>query len=154
MSYLIFVILRLIIKALVLKKARGTIYNVKCWNFFTWLDNLERTYEKTIFTPPFRPPSNVPFPLPPAKTCAFITISFEPRTKENPKICNLWLLKQIASGRITKAASILSPLLQAHHSGHTHVNQRLYYNYTDCSKNLKLSTICSFRLFCEQTLVN
>lgn len=39
------------------------------------------TYEKTIFTPPLRPLSNVPFPLPPAKTCAFITTSFEPRRK-------------------------------------------------------------------------
>lgn len=41
----------------------------------------KKTYEKTIFTPPLRPLSNVPFPLPPAKTCAFITTSFEPRRK-------------------------------------------------------------------------
>lgn len=39
------------------------------------------TYEKTIFTPPLRPLVNVPFPLPPAKTCAFITTSFDPRRK-------------------------------------------------------------------------
>lgn len=113
---------------------------MKHWNFSTWLNNLERTYEKTIFTPPLRPPSNVPFPLPPAKTCAFTTRSFEPRTKENPKIYHLWLLKQIASGRITKAALILSPLLRAHHSKHTHVNRRLYcnsHNSLDCSKSLK-----------------
>lgn len=36
-------------------------------------------------TPPFRPPSKVPFPLPPAKTCAFTTRSFVPRTKRQDR---------------------------------------------------------------------
>ena len=59
---------------------KGIFYNI---HYFFNSDDLKnrKTYEKTIFTPPLRPLSNVPFPLPPAKTCAFITTSFEPRRK-------------------------------------------------------------------------
>ena len=33
------------------------------------------TYENTILTPPLSPPSKDPFPRPPARTCAFTTMS-------------------------------------------------------------------------------
>lgn len=41
----------------------------------------EESYEYTIRTPPLSPLSKCPFPLPPARTCALITISSPPATR-------------------------------------------------------------------------
>src|SRR5213592_156437 len=74
------------------------------------------TYEEITRTPPFKPLSKVPFPRPPARTWALMTISSPPSGRQHPSIAVN--RKILAYQSVWQLIPLLGPFEQLHPSGH------------------------------------